>query len=325
MGKITGEIVYGLKSQDKVNKILSLFIVDEYEWDDLNIEMYDSSVQDLNNLLSGHSYKDFYRVDSSIFPDLVKDLKTGKSNYVTYVNGVASEGLIPEKLSVLIKSSTSMSRTRKEVIATKLLNYFGLTTPYNFHINDKNKKAYPYIGSVDMISENERFYSFYDLGIEFFESLPSMFKYLEEYFDEGKSSTNVMNVQVDLEKLKEELLLSYLVRQVLLFDADFGNTNVGFLINEKTNQVRFVNFDFELAFFTRIGAGTAELRRNMKFAMENYPKLYDDFITRVKEIKKVLDEVSIPSNNSKDLMIAEFVKQRLITVLNYHDNVIAKM
>jgi len=329
MAKITEDIVYGLKDQEKVNKIVDLFQVERPTWDSLNLEMYDEVIEDYNNMLYGHAFKQFYRCDSKVLKPLTQQLLSDKNSpYITQISKVVKEdGIIPEKVSVLIKYSDK-KKVLKEVIATKILNYFGVKTPYNFYVQDNQKPEGAYLGSVDLISEDEKFYTMADLEISFYENIDWMFENIDTLNIQNNkrtyapmfSQTKKAKVYENKEKIKQDLVMSYLVRGVLLNDMDFTSANCGFLLNSKTDEIKIVDFDFELALSDIRDYPDDLYRTNISYIMKNYPKIYRDFFNKVIEIISVIDEVEILGDDLKHQKIIDEIKKRLHNVVSYHND-----
>lgn len=286
MTKLNSEIVDNLISDEKLKKLLDVFKVNEVNVFDIKGKQYDSSTIYGKDELTGRAFKRFFRYTGSCFDDVKQEiLSNPNSSYVTFFNRVAKEdGLVPEWMSVLTKQS-DVFRAQKEVIASQLFNYCGVPTCANFSMYDNKKRYERNLVSIDMISENERFYTTDDFK----------FKYKYDYDLEmwHKQMIALLDKQKIIKKHPEkkdkiitDLVYSYLIRRVLLGDSDCQPWNIGMLINEKDEYIKLVNFDFEYCF--RSARLLYGIDQDLNFAKKHFPNEYKRFLEIVKEVKNVL-------------------------------------
>ena len=259
----------------------------EYDFDNVILEEYSGE----REVLEGRCQKEFYRTDSKLFQKLIKELKDNeKSTYVTYANSVIKEGVIPEKLSVLIKTKKLDENTQRniisEVLSSQILNYFECSTPYNMAF--KNGLDEIKLLSVDYISENEEFNSFMDLKLYGWYAIENVVAKTKEFLD---SFDGV------LEENKNQVLgnyvLSYYVRKYLLIDSDFDYRNAGLLINKKDKTLKYINYDFEFGCLLDAEREFKDyvLQDSLEYLKRKFPQVYNRFTYKIKQMVEVKDEV----------------------------------
>ena len=288
---------------EEVSKIdiLKYFKPDIIDKRQLNIEEYDESDLDGNNKLIGHMNKRFVRIDTSAIPMFVQELQSNPNCcYVSCANDVIKEGIVPEKISVMLKTGKGNFQRRminnggsslefRESIASKLLNWLECPTCYNFVVRDGNVV---YVASVDFISDNEKFYSLEDFEMRWSYDLKKMFNDLNSIIDkfEFNSEEDKLN---NKKQVFDDFMYTLLIREALLSDGDYHTGNIGLLYNEKEKSLKFVNFDMEFLFLS------PNLLYRLKPAMSSirteYPNVYNKFIDKTRQIYANFDKMKMKS------------------------------
>ena len=284
------------------NKPLGLVPIDSVDTDALGLEDYDV-IEDYG--YGGHTLKNFYRVNSSIFQSVFDEIKNNpECSFVTPYNDIVKEGIIPEKVSVLIKDTPHHLEER---IACQLLNYYGVACPVNigvvggelFQDNVKslpnNKKSarfrdmtsgllgfYSYSVSMDFMSEGDTLETFAgeDENVRFFTSRCDSIDRVRSKITEVLNSEKFEKLgkvakQKLATQLEDEFIMSMLVRRVICCDSDFNTNNVGILTGKTP---RIMNFDFELSLGKYTNKGTSlTLLKDVKI---HYPKVYEKFLSK---------------------------------------------
>ena len=216
---------------------VEIFKADKVREEDLKFERFDEYVEDEDNELVGHAHKTFLRADSAALSKFIKEITTNPTTaYVTCFDEVKTE-IIPKKISVLKKfvdvndRHFSLSIPSREASASKILNFMGAPTSYNFvierssKVTGKKEKLRPHLASVDFISPGEKFYSFEDFDIKWDHNIKKMIDNITKLFmsiqnepTNNKKTVNVSDEQKQkyINKAIEDFVLSYLIRTLLL-------------------------------------------------------------------------------------------------------------
>lgn len=285
-----------IEDQDSKINFIKLFESDRVLEEQLDCENYDENLIDEDNKLFGHTDKKFLRGNSKVLKNFLKDVKNKDCSYVTHFDNVLKENIIPNKISMLKKvcpkndPNYSIHCPDRESSASKILNYMGCPTAYNFVVRDKEKS---YVMSVDFISENEEFHTFEEFDIKWHWDIAKMLKSIYdllnafEFNSEEEKNNNIKQVI-------DDFMLSYLTRTLLIQDADFHFGNIGFLYNKKDKYVKFVNFDLEFPMQNKMD--NWYYSHSVKFIRKTHRKVYDKFIEKVSLIEKNLDEETLYVN-----------------------------
>lgn len=288
----------GLKSI-KSNKIMGFVKLNNVLLEEIGIEEYDEVVGDVD----GHTFKTFYRVNSDVFSTVFEEIKNNPNcSFVTPYNEVVKEGLIPEKVSVLIKETEFANEER---IASQILNFYELPTPVNIagmgqeifsdevgEEKDEEDSLKMYTISLDFIGGNARLEDFteenrYAFFWDFDESFQQVSRHIVRLVNTGvfKNLPNERKNQI-VDKLMEDFAMSYLVRKFIFIDTDLNDSNIGMLVDESTKEASIINFDFELAF-----GGTCnmyDLRRFATQVIEKFPHIWEKFVRKSRELLNTL-------------------------------------
>ena len=202
------------------------------------------------------------------------------------------------------------------MFASQILNYFGCNTAFNFFITTKNPKE-NYLGSIDFISDNEEFKTLKDLNLIWTCDLNGMLSQIND------NKTFPQISQQNRKNLKEQLIKSFLTRVCVLTDYDFDNYNCGILTNKETNNITFVNFDYELSLTGN--AQKKHINEVMLTAFTDYPKMYREFIFKTTELFNVLNDVNLNNNDKNYNKLISNLKENLIYILNKHNKLIFEL
>ena len=318
MSKID-KVIYGIEDEELLNKIIQTLSYTEASWDNINPTAFDDTDMDAYKL-DGHLYKNFYRCFSNAIPKLFDSTLYKQPSYKTYFSNISQNGLIPEKISVLLKAAHRKSTLVQEVIASQILNFFNCKTPFNFAVKTQNDND-NYLASIDFISYNEKLVLFNELNIIWTEDVNAMVKQLD-CLTKDKTSVLYNTKTENLTKLKDDLILSFLVRYCLLKDADFDLYNCGLLVNKLNNSVSFINFDFELClkptYFSE--AKNILIKFIMSYACENNSSLYYNFIDICYILNQVLTEVNFENNDKYYNQTISVLKDNLQQVIDIHNS-----
>lgn len=268
-----------LKKRALLHEIVKVFSFDvgdrtTYQEFDLTPEIEDTI---------GVNAKKFVRCNPENIPNFIETMQ-GESSYIVPSEGVIKEGLIPENVSVIVKSNL-IKFAVKEVIGSQVANWFKLNTCFNAAV--KNVYDYDMI-SVDMIGENEKLFAFYELrAVNSWGTCEEQLEVVQDMLSEKNLSKHKIYLnESQKEKIINDYVYSHLVRRVLLSDDDFGTRNCGILYNKKTMQARLVNFDYEYIADPK-GDTRYNTIKDIEYISKNYPELYRKFYNKAKQINSV--------------------------------------
>jgi len=311
------KITYGNDNPNKVDEIINILTIHKSKFNNLSPTKFD--IEDIDaTKIDGAHYKNFYLCHANLIPNLSEKLFFKPTNYITYFSNLHKEGICPEKISVLLKS-TSKRKIIHEVLSTQILEYFGCNVPFNFFVRTENPQD-NYLGSVDFISENEQFSTLMDLNLMWTLNL-------EEILIQLNNCKLLKNISKEnIEEIKNQIIKTFLARICVLVDCDFDNYNCGFLINNQTNQVKFINFDFELALtHLRLQEYTKIIYPIMLYSATEYPEIYEEFISKVKDMSRVLNEISSANNDEHYNETLKILKDNLLNVISINDKLLLEI
>lgn len=237
-------------------------------------KLHGNSVKPYNVLggkLDGRREKEFVRIASRIFKDLIDEIKLNpKTRFVTMYNDLIKEGYTPRWISAL-KKSVMVSRdilikypeyrdveidaelAIKEQCAMNLCANMDIDTAYNKLLNYKGEET---ILSVDFISPGEEFFTLQDfnLNVDKTEDLESLYEKLCDNFDNimsqriGLPDITEESKNEQLTKLTDEIIYAVFLRKWILADADCDSLNLGFLVDREAGTIRLApQYDLEFA------------------------------------------------------------------------------
>ena len=276
-------------SMEKAKNLMKMFDYSFADYEKLNMVPYDKVVAPGSYGFDGRNAKMFKLCDSKNFGEMINEIQGNPDcSYITYANSVIKEGIVPEKLSVMDKTSDKVS-VINESIAAKVLNYFGVPTSYYLLANNKSQN---HSVSVDFIGGNEEFIELYTMlpkvdDVYIIEQTYRMVNIVEHYLKNLFKGDEPENFKQNFEKFKKDLIISFFVRQFVLGDTDCGMSNVGLLINTETWDFRLINFDLEWTMTKWLGAENF----NFEYAMRECPKEVKEIYNKCAELLKAMDEV----------------------------------
>lgn len=261
--------------------------------------------QSEQNKLDGHTNKWCEMADKSYFEDYIFDVKNNPNS--SFQTCLTREEIIndyiPEHFSVFIKEMPNETQVDVEILASRIMNYFGLSTSYNTGILGKQgNEIKNYLMSVDFLRFGDELVLIEDLQHE---ENQNWFNFDVRWFSKGDFKENIevtaelvknklMKENIDFTKKDIDKFISFvvssmLVRSFLMGDSDFHTNNVGILINSKTQSFRPIpNFDYECCFnrditnYTNLGT----IFQSLPEIKELFPNEYDDFIEKMQKFIK---------------------------------------
>jgi len=268
------------------------------------IEEYDDLSAVGDNKLRGQRNKRFVRFSSDVFGDLIKELAENPNcSYDTYINDLIKEGYIPNFISTMIKepnnkiiiSGFSIGEF-KEIIANRILNFFGCTSTYDTLLSVDGKR---FICSVDFMKYGEELYMLNTLdplnmpaGIDLDDNVYILARKMDR-FAASKNIGDKYDEEI-LDSVTDQYVYDFLVRYEVLSDEDYGFHNMGLIYNEKDNSFRLTpNFDLEYSFMfneERVNLVRKHfLDNNFKTAKKYQRKMYEKFVKKFNEFISVGD------------------------------------
>jgi len=280
------------------------------EIDDNKVEEYDETFSS-GDIIGGVRFKKFVRFDSEVFKELVDEIKNNPNcSYDTYVNELIKSGYIPKHISVLKKEDNSFRNADdmyeighfKEVIASRILNFFECPTTYEVLLNIGRQT---FSCSVDFGRYREDFYQMSRIPLIHSLGLNSMDENVKDLRVKLKYFTSHNNIDKHAEEMSkkfiEDYIYSMMIRKFVLCDDDCGFHNVGLIYNVEKNTVRMApSFDFEYCFiFAKDDHERrkefAEFEEDLKFVKVNYPHIFSKFTTKLRQIMAKKNEVTMLS------------------------------
>lgn len=198
----------------------------------------------------GRRKKKAYRADKSLYEDLLK----GENNsYVTRMDELLRIGYTPQRLSVIVKD-TFFHKGIKDVLASRMMNYFGTETTFDRLLRDV--KGNVKVMSVDFAHEDEIMYSMDDLHITLTGFLKDDLTLLEKSLDKlyflGKRDHFDIISREEFDRQKEKVLKDFayrmIVQQQLIGDSDFHADNYAIIARDNGSIRLAPAFDKEDSF-----------------------------------------------------------------------------
>jgi len=286
----------------KQNELIKMFDIDFVNYNSLKPVEFDEIIKPSKYGFDGRSSKKFKRVNASGFRQMIEEIKNNPNcSYITYINKVVKEGIVPEKLAVMDKLS-DLNSVKNEAIATRLLNYFEVPTSFNLPVQSKDEY---HSLSVDFISENEEFIELYTLlppteGEYFIEKTYRIIEIVEYYLKKLYKDEQPEKFKDNLEKFKRDLVVSFFVRQFVLGDIDCNMVNSGLLINTETWDFKLINFDLEWS----LNKWRNSENFNFEYAMRKYKNEVDEVYNKCITLANALDKQCSESSQISIAMLS---------------------
>ena len=250
--------------------------------------------------ICGHRAKEFARVNTKFLSSLIdQKLNNPDCAYVTCMDSLLSEGYTPELVSVMLKKAVvpklkgtlhayTAFDSFKEILSGRIMNYFGVATPYETLVKENGKIQ---IMSVDFVSPREEFSTFEQLNTSIIDlRLPQNISSVQELMDILYHERNEykLHIKPSSPDMVEQFVYSYMVRNWIFNDLDFDEKNIGTLTNKDTKELKcLLNVDFERSMNTMGYAKSKEaIPFEMKLIQEAYPELFDRFKSKFKNLSK---------------------------------------
>lgn len=277
-----------------------MFQIDKSLFDVVSLKEYrldDKEIFNEQDKSNGHNeLKAFFRLNSEYCEELLKSLKISNSGYKTCINDyVIKEKALPNKVSTMVKEFLDIECTLNddmavisEVLASRVLNYYGVPTPYNAVMTyEKNGKTIYALASTDFISYGEKFENILDI--------------LKTTINTSNLSNDINNLKYELNrkafakfssrtknKFLEDYAMSYIVRKYILDDIDFAPRNIGVLINNDKNNLQLINFDFEYSFMFHDEVAKSlfsnERLNNFEYLYVYFPRAFKRFVEKTRNL-----------------------------------------
>jgi len=261
-----------------------------------------------DKLLDGTHPKDFVMFREKDFKELTSE-KSKTDKFITYIDNIRQEGLSPKNVSVLNKSVWSEDSAVNEVIASRLMSFFGCPTVFNVsYVEDgkKDQKKCYYVASVDCISENETFENFYRLVALSDDRVYTLWRRIESFLTIKFS--DYPDFDKRLKGVEEDFFRSHIVREFVVGDYDSGSHNIGLLLNEKEKNFQIVNFDYEAAFVTR----KRELSDfNLKYTVDHKPHLLKEIYDKAVILRDALSTIGKDAKWSDNKDVNNIVNEKI--------------
>lgn len=257
----------------------------------------DTNPRDLDDFLGGMHSKQFVRVQSDYFSDLIEEIRDNPNcSYQTYLNDVLKDGYTPKYISVLIKNVDNLrDLAYNEVLVSRICNFMQVPTVYNkcCQKDDKN-----YILSVDFVKSGERIVDMHELidevhgdSLEYNNFLYNPHVLLSnQMFD--LSQVIYMNAarayskawKFDRSKYFEDYVKLFLTRRFICRDDDFFPRNFCNIVDDKHNMKLGPAFDCEFSFGSK--GLREEDKLNIAYVRKFYPQILQDFCQKYSQLMK---------------------------------------
>ena len=249
----------------------------------------------------GRRAKQYFRVDSKFFSELIEKRKNGeKDYYTTAIDNLLASGYVPEKVPVMLFEANPEDNSYAiEVLASKVLNFFEIPTAFNAMAyqtieketgGEKETQIQPLTISLDFLNSDQKFMCLKDYMIDFLgkrdndhdcklESVEEIVNAYEEIYKEHyrrvaeadpNFSISEEELENELKKMQEEVSYSVFSRKQPFSDWDCDEKNVGVLIDKKTYKIiPFLGFDLEFMFCNDNLRRTEEIQEKVYEAIAN--------------------------------------------------------
>ena len=226
------------------------------------------------------------------FGELFKELMSGNSSYVTYLNdGVVGkkkrDAKIPDYVRCIIKEMPSPTAPYYgEIVGSRLANLLGVDTVYNMaHQIDPDDELsafdYDYLISVDYVPDGFTDFTFDNIGVCFEEDslediMINIDRALRRLNKTGRISADLESV----ESFKEDFVKQFLFRSLLCEDQDYCSRNTSLLISKNGDFRLGPCFDMELMFQGKRSTSyyKSTVARDFEFLLGAMPDVLEEFL-----------------------------------------------
>lgn len=225
--------------------------------------------------LHGRLTKRFVMLDKSYIQELVDEVKNESSHYVTYIeNEDIKADQIPSNIAALLKKLNNR-QLNAEIMGSKVMNYFGTDTVYNFAIKNYEDR---YLASVDFIKPKEEFVGLheYDENNKFYAGLKfsRIENEIRNIIKRIKLAKFAFANKENVDKIVEEILYVSAIKKYIMGDFDIRAGNFGLLL--KNHKIRLAPaYDFDTAFMRRFMPYD-----DLKYLHDNHLVVYNRFKER---------------------------------------------
>ena len=285
----------------------------------------------MSSHIGGSRDKTFIWCKSELFQELIDELRNNPNcSYSTSYNKDIINGVDFKYLSVLEKNAYESSIG--EVLTGRVLNFFGIRTPYEVVVNKDSKLK---MLSVDFEKDGYIFKTLASLGMDIRYDTHNTVSHLQNSLACLHESTSSPISKLDDKSFKkykdkfiEDVLYSLLVRHVILGDIDCNEVNLGIEIG-KEGDFYLMNFDYEDSFSHTFNKFFLDIQSLRTVVGRYFPKLLNRFWDKFDIFrgpnadgsKKVYEEIidncscfkGVDLTRSKDVLacnIAEFVGEK---------------
>lgn len=254
----------------------------------------------LNEYIDGSREKGFFRYSTEIFGELIDEIrKNSECGYETYMNDIIKDGYTPKYLSALQKElrfyNKEFNTGYKEVVASRILNFFGVPTTYDKLVEIGGVQ---HVLSVDFMRENEKIYNLEELDMvgecrfNLQSNLTGLINVLKKIYNKSYSDEELCleyteETQSHIKECQEQYVYGWLIRNFVLSDWDYLMRNTGILVNKQDNYIRLApNYDMEYSFhnYKMPPEEMSKLMyRNVKFVSDYYPEIFVKFNNKLKD------------------------------------------
>ena len=307
-----------------------------------NLIEYDVNKEDINNMLYGVREKHFFRADSQLFSGLIRDLQDDPNcAYVTHVNElIQRNGYVPKHISALYKY-TDIDIGLREVIASRIMNYFEIPTSYEMlvKVDDRNYGVL----SADYVPSGKEMYTLGDFRIYTDRSVELDHNTILDRMDivyKSKRRDNPLphvnssqEFKNQVHSILEDYMYGYLVRTIILGDSDFHQDNCAILFDEdKISIDQLIHFDYDGSLRTnKMNYGLTHT--DLKFVATMYPHIFKKFVSKMNSLlqkyegdktrlESILDDDSIPKLCDENKEIEELIIDRLVKARSICNDII---
>jgi len=237
------------------------------------------------------SEKAYEAYSSKLFADLFKEVKNNPNcKYVTYLNDLIKSGYNPEWVMAFKKVVT---KSHKEIVANRILQFMDCPVAYETIIEDSDNSHK--LLSVDFISSGDELYTLNDFK-DYSNDIEVIDQCLEIASRKlGSKLGNHPDRKEMLERAKNNIMYSFLVRKLILGDTDSATQNFGLILNQDANTVSSApNFDLEYCFNGNSNITERIVEFDLNFVRDKYPEVYKKFLMKVRELKSIDPQTDIP-------------------------------